>query len=161
MGAGSFATEQWSSRISAMYRLDGDFHRLRMRWRLLLLVGTVPLVLLFFGLHGIPEENAGPEAAAVAGLRQIQSSLQTCRSEHQQEFPASLPSAGLSPFTQKFYKYEYVPIRGTGAEIVGYVVQATPKRWDCDFYVSFTIADDGKVFYTYQPRATTTADKIL
>jgi hypothetical protein len=53
------------------------FFALRMRWRLLLLVVTVPLVLLFFGLHGIPEENAGPEAAAVAGLRQMQSRLQT------------------------------------------------------------------------------------
>ena len=30
-----------------------------------------------------------------------------------------------------------------------------------DFYVSFTIADDGKVFYTYEPRAATTADRIL
>lgn len=44
------------------------FFALRMRWRLPLLVVTVPLVLLFFALHGIPEENAGPEAAAVAGL---------------------------------------------------------------------------------------------
>lgn len=137
------------------------FFALRMRWRLLLLVVTVPVVLLFFGLHGIPEENAGPEAAAVAGLRQIQSSLQTYRSEHQQEFPASLPSASLSPFAQRFYKYEYVPSRDSSGAIVGYVVQATPKRRDCDFYVSFTITEDRKVFYTYQPRAATTADKIL
>jgi hypothetical protein len=135
------------------------FFVLRTRWRLLLLVVTVPVVLFFFGLHGIPEENAGPEAAAVAGLREIQSNLQTYRSEHQQ-FPASLPSARLSAYSQKFYKYEYVPSHGTSGEM-GYVVQATPRRRDCDFYVSFTITDDGKVFYTYQPRAATTADKIL
>jgi hypothetical protein len=137
------------------------FFALRMRWRLLLLVVTVPLVLLFFGLHGIPEENAGPEAAAVAGLRQMQSRLQTYRSEHQQEFRASLPSASLLPLAQKFYKYEYVPSRDSDGAVVGYVVQATPKRRDCDFYVSFTITEDGKVFYTYQPRAATAADKIL
>jgi len=118
-----------------------------MRLRLLLLVVTVPVVLLFFGLHGIPEENAGPEAAAVAGLRQIQSSLQTYRSEHQQEFQTTLPSASLLPFAQKFYKYEYVPNRDSSGAIVGYVVQATPKRRDCDFYVRFTITEDGKVFY--------------
>jgi len=37
------------------------FFALRTRWRLLLLVVTVPVVLFFFGFHGIPEENAGPE----------------------------------------------------------------------------------------------------
>jgi hypothetical protein len=137
------------------------FFALRMRWRLLLLAVTVPVVLLYFGLHGIAEENAGPEAAAVAGLRQIQSSLQTYRSEHQQWFPESLPSVSLLPLAQKFYKYEYVPSRSAGGELVGYVVRATPRRRDCDFYWSFTITDDGKVFYTYEPRAATTRDKIL
>ena len=122
------------------------------------MVATVPVVLFYFGLHGIPEENAGPEASAVAGLRQIQSSLQVYRSEHKREFPASLPSAGLLPYTQKLYKYEYVPSRDKSGEIVSYVVRATPKRRDCDFYVSFTITDDGKVFFTYQPRAATTTD---
>lgn len=137
------------------------FFALRMQWRLLLLVATVPVVVVLFGLHGIPEENAGPEAAAVAGLRQIQSSLQTYRSGHQQQIPAALPSAALSPHAQKFYKYEYVLGRDKSGGIASYVVQATPKRRDCDFYVSFTITDEGKVFYTYQPRAATTADKIL
>jgi hypothetical protein len=137
------------------------FFALRWRWRLLILVVTVPVVLVFFGLHGVPDENAGPEAAAVAGLRQIQNSLQTYRSEHQQDFPASLASVRLLPYAQKFYKYEYVPSRDKSGEIVGYVVQAMPRRRDCDFYLSFTIADDGRVFYTYQPRAATKADKIL
>ena len=137
------------------------FFALRMRWRLLLLAVTVPVVLAYFGLHGIAEENAGPEAAAVAGLRQIQGSIQTYRSEYQQRFPESLPSTSLSPLAQKFYKYKYVPSRNAGGELVGYVVQATPRRRDCDFYWSFTITDDGKVFYTYEPRAATASDKIL
>jgi hypothetical protein len=137
------------------------FFALRLRWRLLFLVVTVPVVLVFFGLHGIPDENAGPEAAAVAGLRQIQTSFETYRSQRQQGFPESLPSASLSPLVQKFYKYEYVPSRSASGEIVGYVVQATPRRRDCDFYLSFTITDDGKVFCTYQPRAATTGDQVL
>jgi len=137
------------------------FFAVRLRWRLLLLVVTVPAVMVYFGLHGIAEENAGPEAAAVAGLRQIQNSLQAYRNEHQQEFPTALPSAGFSPLAQKFYRYEYVPSRDSRGEIVGYAVQATPKRRDCDFYLSFTITNDGKVFYTYQLRAATTGDKIL
>ena len=137
------------------------FFALRMRWRLQLLVATVPVVAVFFGLHGIPEENAGPEASAVAGLRQIQNSLQTYRGEQQEEFPAVLPSLALLTHAQKFYKYEYVPSRDKSGGIASYVVQATPKRRDCDFYLSFTITDEGKVFYTYRPRAATTADKIL
>jgi hypothetical protein len=137
------------------------FFAVRLRWRLLLLMVTVPVVLFYFGLHGIPEENAGPEAAAVAGLRQVQSTLQTYSRQHQQGFPSSLPYLWLVPHEQRFYKYEYIPSRDKSGGIVGYVVQATPKRRDCDFYVSFTIADDGKVFYTYEPRAATTADRIL
>lgn len=137
------------------------FLALRTRWRLLLLVVTIPPVFLFFGLHGIAEENAGPEAAAVSGLRQIQTSVEAYRREHQQEFPESLPSTPLPAYQQKFYKYEYVPSRDTTRKLVGYVVQATPTRRDCDFYISFTIADDGKVFYTFEPRAATTADKVL
>jgi hypothetical protein len=137
------------------------FFGLRLPWRLVLLVVTVPVLLAYFGLHGIAEENAGPEAAAVAGLRQIQVSIQTYRGEHQQGFLESLPSTSLLPLAQKFYKYEYVPSRNAGGELVGYVVQATPRRRDCAFYWSFTITDDGKVFYTYEPRAATTSDKIL
>jgi hypothetical protein len=137
------------------------FFALRIQWRLLLLVVTVPIALFFFGLHGTAEENAGPEASAVAGLRQIQNTLQSYRNEHNQEYPASLPAAKLLPYAQKFYKYEYVASHDTSGETVGYVVQATPKRRDCDFPLSFTIADDDRVFYTYEPRPATTADKIL
>jgi hypothetical protein len=66
------------------------FFVLRMRWRLVLLAVTVPPLLVFFCLHGIAEENAGPEAAAVASLRQIRSSLEAHRSQHEQQgYPIS------------------------------------------------------------------------
>ncbi len=137
------------------------FFALRLRWRLLLLATTGAVLFPYFGLHGIAEENAGPEAAAVAGLRQYQSSLSAYHTEHQPEgYPESLPTIAVSPY-EKFYTFKYVPVRETDGRIVGYLVQATPKRRECDFYWSFTITDDGKVFYTYEPRAATKADKIL
>jgi hypothetical protein len=138
------------------------FFALRFRWRLLLLVVTTPLVFYFLGLHGIAEENAAPEAATVGALRGFQSSLNAYRNEHRQQgYPESLPTMTPSPYAEKFYIFKYVPSRDSGGAIVGYVVQATPTRRDCDFSVSFTITDEGKVFYAYQPRAATTADQTL
>jgi hypothetical protein len=137
------------------------FFALRLKWRFLLLVVTLPVLLYFFGLRGVPEENAGPEAAVVGGLRQIQAGVETYRREHQQQHPESLASMPISAFAQKFYTYEYVPRRDATGRIVGYLVRATPKRRDCDFPSSFAIADDGKVFYTLEPRAAATTDKIL
>jgi hypothetical protein len=138
------------------------FFALRLRWRLLLLIVTVPVILSYFGLHGIPEENAGPEAAAVGALRQFQSALNTYYAEHpQQGYPESLPTIKQSPYAQKYYMYKYVPTRDANGMIAGYSIQATQRRRDCDFYLSFTITQDGKVFYTYEPRAASAADKTL
>lgn len=137
------------------------FFALRLRWRLVLLAVTAPVLFLYFGLHGVAEENAGPEAGAVEELKRMQSGLQTYWSEHQEEYPESLPSMTFSPYAHKFYKYEYVPGRDASGRIVGYFVQATPVRRDCYFPLSFTIVEDGKVFYTYEPRAATPRDRIL
>ena len=80
------------------------FFALRWRWRLLLLIVTTPLVFYFLGLHGVSEENAAPEAAAVGALRQFRSSLGAYRSEQKQEgYPESLPLVTLSPYAVKFY----------------------------------------------------------
>jgi hypothetical protein len=138
------------------------FIALRLGWRLLLLIVTAPLVFSYLGLHGVAEENAAPEAAAVGALRQFQSGLDAYRSEHQQEgYPVSLPVVTLSPYAAKFYVFKYVPARDADKRIVSYLVQATPRRRDCYLYLSFTIVDDGKVFYTFDPRAATPADKLL
>jgi len=138
------------------------FFALRLRWRLLLLIVTVPVILSYFGLHGIAEENAGPEAAAVGALRQFQSALSTYQAEHpQQGYPESLPTIKQMAYAQKYYMYEYVPTRDADGKIAGYSIQATQRRRDCDFYLSFTITQDGKVFYTYEPRAASAADKTL
>lgn len=138
------------------------FFALRLRWRLLLLIVTAPLVFSYLGLHGVAEENAAPEAAAVGALRQFQSGLDAYRSEHPQEgYPVSLPVVTLSPYAAKFYVFKYVPARDAGGRIVSYLVQATPRRRDCYLYLSFTIVDDGKIFYTFEPRAATAADRTI
>jgi len=138
------------------------FFWLRMKWRLLLLCFTIPFLLTFYGLNGIQEENAGPEAVAVSELKQIRIEFQDYRHEQQQEaYPESWRPAIKLRDASKFYKFEYVPRRDASGKIVSYLVQATPVRRDCDFYVSFTIADDGKVFYTHEPRVATTGDRFL
>jgi hypothetical protein len=137
------------------------FFALRLRWRLLLLIVTAPLVFYSLGLNGTGEDNAAPEAATVGALRQFQSSLDAYRNEHQQQgYPELLPTIGVSPYA-KFYIFKYVPARDADRRVASYLVQATPRRRECGFYMSFTIADDGKVFYTLEPRAATTADKNL
>jgi hypothetical protein len=90
----------------------------------------------------------------------MQSNISTSRAEHQQqEFPAALPPMSLSPYAQKYYRFEYIPRRSASGKIVGYLIQATPARPDCEFHRSFTITDDGpRVFWTMEPRAATLSD---
>jgi len=118
------------------------------------------LVLYANGRWGLGEMNSGAESAAFQALHQMQSNISTSRAEHQQqEFPAALPPMSLSPYAQKYYRFEYIPRRSANGEIVGYVIQATPARRDCEFHRSFTIADDGpRVFWTLEPRAATLSD---
>ena len=134
------------------------FFAVRTRWRLLLV--TIPALLLVAnGRWGISEMNSGAESAAFQALHQMQSSLSASRAEHhQQEYPDALPSMNLSPYAQKYYRFEYILRRSENGEIVGYIIEATPARRDCEFHRSFTIADDGRVFWTLEPRAATLSD---
>jgi len=137
------------------------FFGVRTRWRLVLLLVTMPALVLYAnGRWGLGEMNSGAESAAFQALHQMQSNISTSRAEHQQqEFPAALPPMSLSPYAQKYYRFEYIPRRSANGEIVGYVIQATPARRDCEFHRSFTIADDGpRVFWTLEPRAATLSD---
>jgi len=136
------------------------FFAVRTRWRLVLLLVTIPALVLYAkGRWGLSEMNSGAESAAFQALQQMQSSLSTSRAEHhQQEYPAALPSMNLSPYAQKYYRFEYIPRRSASGEIVGYIIQATPARRDCEFHRSFTITDDGRVFWTLEPRAATLSD---
>ncbi len=137
------------------------FFGLRTRGRLILLL--IAVIAIVFGLGtgfwGMSEMNAAAEVAAFQALHQMQSGLSTYRVEHQlREYPDAMPSMTLTPSAQKHYRYEYIPRRSVSGEIVGYVIQATPARRDCDFHRSFTITDDGRVFWTLEPRAATVSD---
>jgi hypothetical protein len=136
------------------------FFAVRTGWRVVLLLATIPVLLLVAnGRWGLSEMNSGAESAAFQALHQMQSNISASRAEHQQqEFPAALPPMSLSPYAQKYYRFEYIPRRLASGEIVGFVIQATPARRDCEFRRSFTITDDGRVFWTMEPRAATPSD---
>ena len=136
------------------------FFATRTRWRLTLVLVTIPALLFVAnGRWGLSEMNAGAESAAFEALHQMQSSLKASKVEHhRQAYPNTLPSIEVSPYAQKYYQFEYIPRRSAGGEIIGYVIQATPARRDCEFHRSFTITDDGRVFWTLEPRAAKTSD---
>jgi hypothetical protein len=136
------------------------FFAVRTRWRLVLLLVTIPaLVLHANGRWGLMEMNSGAESAAFRALRQMQSSLSASRAEHhRQEYPEALRPINLPPYAQKYYRFEYIPTRSASGEIIGYLIQATPARRDCEFHRSFTITEEGRVFWTLEPRAATLSD---
>ena len=136
------------------------FFAVRTRWRLVLLLVTIPALVVYAnGRWGLVEMNSGAESAAFQALHQMQSSISASRAEHQQQaYPDTLPSMNLSPYAQKYYRFEYVPRRSASGKIVGYIIQATPARRDCEFHRSFTITEEGRVFWTLEPRAATLSD---
>ena len=136
------------------------FFAVRTRWRLVLLLVTMPALFVYAnGRWGLSEQNSGAESAAFQALHQMQSGINASRAEHQQkDYPDTLPSMDLSPHAQKYYRFEYIPKRSESGEIVGYIIQATPARRDCEFHRSFTITDEGRVFWTLEPRAATFSD---
>jgi hypothetical protein len=136
------------------------FFAVRTRWRLVLLLVTIPALVVYAnGRWGLVEMNSGAESAAFQALHQMQSSISASRAEHQQkDYPDTLPSINLSPYAQKYYRFEYIPRRSPNGEVVGYIIQATPARRDCEFHRSFTITDEGRVFWTLEPRAATLSD---
>ena len=136
------------------------FLAIRTRWRLVVLLVTIPALVVYAnGRWGIVEMNSGAESAAFQALHQMQSSISASRGKHQQkDYPDTLPSMNLSPYAQKYYRFEYIPTRSANGEIVRYIIQATPARRDCEFHRSFTITDEGRVFWTLEPRAATVSD---
>jgi hypothetical protein len=137
------------------------FFAIRTRLRFVLLFATF-LVILTNTRFGIVEMNAAAESSCVQALHQMQSSLGAYRVDHQlQGYPDAMPHVKLSSTAEKFYRFEYVPNRSVSGASVKYLIQATPARRDCDFHRSFTITDDGRVFWTLEPRAAMLSDAIL
>jgi hypothetical protein len=137
------------------------FFAIRTRLRLLLLFVTI-LVILTDTRFGMVEMNAAAESSCVQALHQMQSSLGAYGVEHQQQgYPDVMPHVKLSSTAERLYRFEYVPNRSVSGASFKYLIQATPARRDCDFHRSFTIADDGRVFWTLEPRAAMPSDAIL
>ena len=92
----------------------------RTRWRFVLLLVTIPALVVYAnGRWGLSEENSGAESAAFQSLHQMQSSINASRAEHQKkDYPDTLPSMNLSPYAQKYYRFEYIPRRSANGEIV-------------------------------------------
>ena len=132
---------------------------LRTRWRIVFVALTLLAAPAFSTRFGIVEQFAGFESTAVTALQQLQSSLETYRSENgQDEYPATLPNVKLTDRARKYYRFAYVPSRSTDGKVLHYVIQATPARRECEFHRSFTIAENGKVYWTLEPRAATLSD---
>jgi hypothetical protein len=139
------------------------FFVLRIRWRLLLVIITLPVAVILIGTKGgMIERNSVAEYEAVQALHQIQSSLNGRGAKHDPgEYPESLPVVTISQPAQKFYRFEYLPNRSADGKILRYLVQATPARRDCEFNRSFTIATDGRIFWTLESRAAKPLDNLL
>ena len=135
---------------------------LRTRWRFVFVALTLlaaPVLSLRFG---IVEQFAGFESTAVAALRQLQSGVEAYRREkRQEEYPETLPAVKLPDRARKFYRFAYVPNRAADGKVLHYEIQATPARRDCEFHRSFTISEDGKVYWTLEPRAASLSDAYL
>src|SRR5271170_8291299 len=79
------------------------FFAVRTRWRLVLLLVTIPALVMYAnGRWGLAEMNSGAESAAFQALHQMQSSISASRAEQQQkDYPDTLPSMNLSPYAQE------------------------------------------------------------
>jgi hypothetical protein len=134
----------------------------RVQWRVILTAITVLGLIPAIGLHGPYERHAAAESATVEALRKMHSSLGIFREQHpDQGYPSQLPKVDLSQLAQKYYQYKYLSIRSAEGKTNNYTIESTPTRRTCDFYYSFTLADDGRIFYTAEPRAATSSDRVV
>ena len=138
------------------------FFFVRTRWRFVFAALTLLAAPALSLRLGIVEQFAGFESTAVTALQQLQSSVETYRSENgREEYPEALPTVKLDDRARKYYRFAYVPSREANGKILHYVIEATPARRECEFHRSFTIAEDGKAYWTLEPRAATPSDMLV
>jgi hypothetical protein len=138
------------------------FFVLRARWRYVLVALTLLAAPALSLRLGIVEQFAGFESMAVTALQQLQSNVETDRRENGKEvYPEILPTMKLSDRARKYYRFAYVPSRSADGRVLHYMIQATPARRECEFHRSFAIAEDGKVYWTLEPRAATLSDTFV
>ena len=132
----------------------------RVMGRLVLIALTLVGLVFLPHIHGV--RVAAAEVSAVGRLRELHSALESYKMENgPSSYPEGLPSVGSAYPLQRTYRFEYVPSRSPNAAIAGYLIKATPQRLHCGCKRSFTIADDGHLYYTLQERAATVSDELL
>ena len=133
---------------------------LKMKGRIVLL--AVSVMGLLFLPHIDIAHVAAAESSAVGTLRQLHSALESYKTGQQlQSYPRTLPQIQSSYPLMSAYHFEYVPSVSTAGIVGGYIIEAIPVRRACGCNRSFTIADDGRMYYTLQERAATTSDQLL
>jgi hypothetical protein len=132
---------------------------LKMKGRFVFVAFTL-LVLFFSQVES--SHVAAAESSAVATLREYRSDLESYGVKQQRpSYPRTLPNImSLYPL-RRAYRFEYTPSISADGTINAYVVKATPLRRSCGCARSFTIANDGRLYYTLQERAATASDELL
>jgi hypothetical protein len=126
-----------------------------------ILVGLTLIGLLFWP-HSDRLFVAAAESSAVATLRQLRSTLESRKVEQQQpSYPRTLPHIDSAYPLRSTYRFEYVPSFSANGTIDTYVIRAMPVRRTCGCTRSFTIAEDGRLYYTLEERAATSFDQPL
>lgn len=103
------------------------------------------------------------QASAVGRVRTLQGLLGAHREKHPSEgFPALLPMMEPTRFTEKYYKFEYTPIRAKqDSHAADYVLRATPLRPDCGCTMRLVTSSDGVIHWNFEDRPATKADPPL
>jgi hypothetical protein len=133
---------------------------LRLRWRIVLLAATLMGVLLLPHVDG--PRFAAQESSAVATLRQWHATLESFKvSQPKKSYPQALPERPSFYDFAEAYRFDYTPSVSADGTIQGYVIAATPRRRSCGCARSFTITNEGRLYYTLEERAATTLDPLL
>jgi len=133
---------------------------LRIKGRLVLVILT--LIGLLFWPHNDSVPFAAAESSAVATLRQFRSALESYKAQQQEpSYPRTLPYTEPAYPLRSTYRFQHVPSVSANGTIGAYIIKATPIRRSCGCTRSFTIADDGQLYYSLEERAATVSDPLL
>ena len=120
---------------------------------------ALTLIGLLFWPHIDSVAFAAAESSAVATLRQMHSALESSKTKS--SYPRTLPTIDFLYPPRRTYRFEYVPSVSTNGTVHAYIIKVTPLRRSCGCTRSFTIGDDGRLFYTLEERAATVSDPLL
>jgi hypothetical protein len=121
------------------------------------LVAISLLSTLFFPHIDTVSKVTLEEVRAVGTLRKMWSVLE---SQKGQSYPLRLPHTDSAYPFGSTYRFEYVPSVPANRRADNYIVKATPLRRSCGC-MSFTIANDGRIYYTREDRPATISDPSL